>query len=65
MSMYKGVKGKGGKNVLKEIDGFHSFVDKKTGNIETDYVTTKSSRLKKRNVSLQHFENNWDKIFKK
>jgi hypothetical protein len=63
--MYRGVKGKNGKEVLKKIDGFHSYLDKPTGRIETDWITTKASRIKKRNVSLQHYEDNWDKIFKK
>ena len=65
MAAYRGTIGKGGKQVLKEIDGYHTHVDKDTGNTETEWITTKSSRIKRRNISLQHFDDNWDKIFKK
>ena len=62
--MKMGIKGKGGKQVIKNLDEWHGFVDK-DGTYSTDLVTTKSSRIKKRNISLQHYDDNWDKIFKK
>ena len=62
--MKMGFKGKGGKEVLKDIDEWHGHFDK-DGTYNAEVITTKSSRIKKRNVSLQHFDDNWDKIFKK
>ena len=56
--------GKGGKPVVKNLDEWHGHIDP-DGSYSYDLVTTKNSRIKKRNVSLQHFDNNWDKIFKK
>jgi hypothetical protein len=65
MAVYRGIKGKGGKQVLKQIDGYHNHVDQDNGTVQTEWVTAKASRVKKRNVSLQHYNDNWDKIFKK
>ena len=62
--MYMTVKGKGGKHKLKSLDEYRGHVDN-DGKCEHEYTTTKKSRIKQRNVSLQHFDDNWDKIFKK